>query len=373
MTPWRQSTAPPLAPQTAVAAALGLGGTVAVALANPKYALQGWLGAAFAWSGVPLGALGLLLLHALTGGPWKRPLAPLLYASAWTLPVIALAFVPVMAAPSLLYPWAGSGAGLDPLITAKATYLNPTFFALRTILYFAIWIALTALISARAGWQRAHRRAIAAVGIMVYSLAVSFAAVDWAMSVDPGFASSVFGMLVGIADLLAALAFAISLVAWLGSPNIRAAAEQGRVRGALAGLLASGVLLWAYLSFMQYLVVWSGDIPEEASWYLDRVAGAWGAVPWALGLLLGIVPVAALALPTGRRSLERLAAISALIFVMRFIEAAWLVLPSFGWRSWLQPLAFLTATLGLGGLLLAGVLWLWMPRQVEAREVAQHG
>jgi hypothetical protein len=120
-------------------------------------------------------------------------------------------------------------------------------------------------------------------------------------------------------------------------------------------------------------VVWSGDIPEEASWYLDRVAEAWSAVPWALGLLLGIVPVAALALPTGRRSLERLAAISALIFVMRFIEAAWLVLPSFGWRSWLQPLAFLTATLGLGGLLLAGVLWLWMPRQVEAREVAQHG
>ena len=126
---------------------------------------------------------------------------------------------------------------------------------------------------------------------------------------------------------------------------------------------------------MQYLVVWSGDLPQEAAWYLDRVAGAWKLVPWAIGILLGVVPVVALALPAGRKSIGRIASIAALISIMRLIEALWLVLPSFAYRSWLQPLAWLIATVGMGGLYTAGVLWLWRrePRAALLSQGAGYG
>ena len=359
------------------AGALGLAGVVILAFIAPEAALQGWLAASFAWSAVPIGALGLLLLHALVGGRWQRPLAPVLHATASTLPLFAIAFIPVIAASSLLYPWAASGAGDDPAIAAKAGYLEPTFFALRTVVYFAIWIVLAVLITGKGepGARRAGTRLTPAIGMVLFALTVSFAAVDWAMSVDPRFSSSAFGLLVGITDLLAALSFAVALAAWFGSANMRAAADDRRVRGSLAGLLAGGVLLWAYVSFMQYLVVWSEDIPEQASWYLDRAAGAWFIVPWLLGVLLGLLPVAALALPAGRSSLHRIAAIAALIFVMRFVEAVWLVLPSFPYQGWLQPVAWLSATVALGGIGFAAVLWLWARGyRREARSGAvQHG
>ncbi len=248
---------------------------------------------------------------------------------------------------------------------------------MRTVVYFAIWIVLTVLMSkeTRSEDRPTGARLLPAVGLVLFALTVSFAAVDWAMSVDPGFSSSAFGLLVGITDLLAALSFAVALTARFGSPNMRAAADDGRVRGALSGLLAGGVLLWAYISFMQYLVVWSEDIPDQVSWYLDRGAGAWVIVPWLLVLLLGVLPVAALALPAGRRSLDRIADIAALIFVMRFIEAMWLVLPSFRFRDWLQPVAWVSASLALGGFGFAAVLSLWAReyRREPRAEVVQHG
>lgn len=358
----------------AIVGVLGLVAVIAMAFVNPSFALQGWLAAAFAWSSAPIGALGLLLLHALVGGSWGRAVKPALSASAWTLPLIALTFMPIIIAPSLIFPWAGAGAESDPVIAAKAAYLNPTFFALRTIAYFAIWIVLTALISANTDESRRSDRGllIPGIGLIVFAVTVSFAAIDWAMAVDPHYSSSAFGLLITTADLLAALSFAVPLVAWFAPPAMLAAAENRRVRNALAGLLASGVLLWAYLSFMQYLVVWSGDIPQESAWYLDRTAGAWSLVARALVILLGGVPVVALALPAGRRTLQRIASISMLIFVMRLIEALWLVLPSFTYRSWLQPAAWMAAAVGLGGLWIMSVLWFWVrrPRTALAWEIA---
>jgi hypothetical protein len=244
----------------AAVGALGLAAVVAMAFVQPSFALQAWLGAAFAWSGVPIGALGLLLLHALVGGSWGRAVGAVLSASARMLPLIAVAFLPIILAPSLVYPWAAEGASGDPVIAAKSAYLNPTFFVLRTIVYFAIWMAMAALIATGDGRSggRSHTRLRPGIAMVVYVIAAGFAAVDWAMSVDPRYASSAFGLLVTVTNLLAALAFAVPMVALIAPPQILAEAEDRRVRNALAGLLASGVLLWAYLSFMQYLVVLVG-------------------------------------------------------------------------------------------------------------------
>lgn len=339
---------------------LGLIGVVAVvlvALADQRAALQGWLAAAFAFAALPLGALALLMLHTLVGGLWRRTLGPSLLALVRMLPLVALAFIPVIAAPTLLYPWAAATAGADPEIAAKAAWLNPVFFAARTVGYFLVWMTMSAQV--RADYReddRGNDRLGAAVGIIVLAITVSFAAIDWGMSLNPPFASSSFGLLVAFGNLLAALALAIMGLAWLGPAELRAEADRPRSRGVLAGLLASGVLLWAYLAFMQYLVVWSADLPAEAAWYLARVAGAWAVVPWLLGLLLGVFPLIALALPGGRRSLTRLAAVAALVLVMRFVDAVRMITPAFPCHSWLQPVALMAALFGLGGLCLACAL-----------------
>jgi hypothetical protein len=115
-----------------IAGVLAVAAVAAIGLIEPSFALQGWLAAAFAWSGVPLGALGLLLMHALVGGPWGRAVWPVLSAAARMLPLIGIAFVPITVAPSLVYPWAAEGAYADPSLAAKSAYLNPLFFGLRT-------------------------------------------------------------------------------------------------------------------------------------------------------------------------------------------------------------------------------------------------
>jgi hypothetical protein len=338
--------------------------------------MQGWLAAAFCWSALPIGALGLLLLHRLVGGPWGNAVISLLRVANRTLPLFALAFLPVILAPSLIYAWAAPAAYQDPLIAAKAGYLNPPFFALRTVAYFAIWstLALTIASESEQATSRPADLLVPALGLVVWSLTVSFAAVDWAMSVDPHFASSTFGLLVAVADLLAAFSFAVAVAAWWAQPAHTPDYSDGKVRNALAGLLTSGVLLWAYLAFMQYLVVWSGDLPHEAQWYLDRGAGGWPVVPWALGVFLGAAPVVALALPIVRRSWRAIAVVAGLIFVMRFVEAAWLVLPSFETRSWLQPVSWLTAMIGLAGVWVACLIWLLArdARRWRAAQAASH-
>lgn len=345
-----------------------------VALTDPRAALQGWLAAAFAFTALPLGALGLLLLYILVGGPWGRTLGPSLLALVRMLPLAAVAFIPVIAAPSLLYPWAGEAAAADPEIAAKAAWLNSTFFAVRTVGYFLVWMAMSALVRADCGANdRDNDRLGAAIGIIVLAITVSFAAIDWVMSLGPHFASAAFGLLVAFGDLLAALAVAVVLLAWLGPEEVRAEAGRPHSRGVLAGLLASGVLLWAYLAFMQYLVVWSADLPVEAAWYLDRVAGAWVVVPWLLGLLLGVVPLIVLALPWGRRSLARLAAVAALILAMRFVDAVWMIAPAFPWHSWWQPVAMVAALVGLGGFSLACILPRLEQPAASAGAEATHG
>jgi hypothetical protein len=225
--------------------------TLAVLL-DLRVLLQSYLAALIGWSAVPIGSLALSLIHGITGGRWGVVLGAALAAGRRTLPFTALLFLPVLPALSLLYPWAqASWAGAE---TSKALYLNEGFFALRTGGYFALWIGLSWRLSRHSARPTPKPTAMAAVGLILYVLTASLAGVDWALSIEPEFNSAVYGLLFITHQLLGALAFAIvvTLLTRRASPS-----------AGLGTLLLGGVITWMYLAFMQYLVIWSADLPHE--------------------------------------------------------------------------------------------------------------
>ncbi|WP_448206944.1 hypothetical protein [Azospirillum sp. sgz302134] len=298
--------------------------------------LRGWLAAFAFWIGLPLGALMLLFAHDLTGGRWGRAACAPLTAAASTLPLLAVLLVPILLALPLVYPWARPEAAAH---LKNGFYLNAPFFIARSVVYVAVWLLLW--------WIRVRREGagpLAAPGLILLGLTATFAAFDWTMSIEPDWGSSVYGMMVISGHLLAALALATLTAVLTGS-----APEPGP-RMDLGSLLIAGVLLWFYLSFMQFLIVWEENLPHEISWYVPRLAGGWGwlAVLGAFGQ--GVLPFFALIWWPVKRSRVGLAAVCALLLAAHVLECWWLVLPGTagGW-TWFAPLATLVMGAAWGG------------------------
>lgn len=297
---------------------------------DPYAFFRGWLAAFVAVSAVPVGALAVLFFAGLVPGEWAEELAPALTRATATLPLIALFLVPILVGVPWIYPWAGTMLG-----GIKGATMTTPFFILRAIAYMALWIALAFL------WRRRGGTATAAVGLILWALTGSLAGIDWVMSVEPDFHSSEFGLFILAHQLVAGLAFAII-----------AAPRPHRRPGALGAILLSTCLLWTYLGAMQFIIVWSGDLPKETSWYLHRVADGWTAVLWAIFFLAGAIPFALLLSAKGRRSPATLLAAAGSMLAARVLEAAWLVLPAYA-PSLLAVVAFLGAAVGMSGLFLA--------------------
>ncbi|MCW2242860.1 hypothetical protein [Azospirillum canadense] len=317
---------------------VGVAGLVlcAVGLAfDPGAVLRGWLAAFAFWVGLPLGALMLLLAHDLTGGRWGRPAREPLRAAAATMLLLALCLLPILFALPLLYPWARpeEAAPLKNLF-----YLNGPFFVARALVFVVLWT----LLSLVAAWRAAAVPApVAVVGLILLALTATLAAFDWTMSLEPEWGSSIYGMMVISGHLLAALALA-TLAAVVAGPAV----GEGE-RMDLGSLLIAGILLWFYLSFMQFLIIWEEDLPKEISWYVARLAGGWGWVAVLGALGQGALPFFALIWWPVKRSRIGLGAVCGLLLASHLLECWWLVLPGTpgGW-TWFAPVA----TLGIGGL-----------------------
>lgn len=316
---------------------IGAGGLIAAlvcAVVWPRAALTGWLGAAVLLQALPVGALTLLAMMQLIRGEWEAELRPVCEAAALLLPLAALAFVPVLLGMTVLYDWDTQPALSD----FQAAWLSPMPFALRTVLWFA---ALAAI-----GWSLLRRRAgegASALALIVIALGASLVAVDWLMSLDPHFHSSAFGLQLLTLEIGAAymvlLLFRLALVPPPARP------------GVLGGLLLVMLLLWFYFQFLSYLVVWSGNLPDGAAWYLDRSHGIWGGAVWAIALL-GIAPLLALFFAPVRQNPGGLRLCAATALAGKAIEFGWFSLPGKGWPA---ALAFSLALLGFGCLTVAGL------------------
>jgi hypothetical protein len=309
-----------------IIAVLGLGVSALSFVMAPSGFPHAWLAALAVWLGWPIGCMALIFVHELTGGRWGEVLRPQLLAGVETLPVLLLAFIPWLWVAPRLYPW------WQPIHLPNRFYLNEAFFLGRVAVYVVVWLSLASLITRR-------RRGLAPLGLILLAVTVSFAAIDMTMSLDTEFVSSVYGLLTMVG--MGVLALSMSLLS--------AAAERGTF-AVLAKLLLALVLLWAYLDFMQVLILWQSDLPTDAHWYEPRSNGAWGNVAAAVVALHFVVPFVALLVPRLRQSPRAVTVVAAMLIAGECLRSWWLVLPaapgSFG-------LVDVTTMVGLGAIAFA--------------------
>lgn len=375
--------------RAALAAGLvGVAAVLAAALIDPvsggAYALAGWLAASLAVGAIPIGATLILLIHQVMGGGWIRALERPLVAAALSLPALAPAFLPLLLGLDAVFTWAAPGAEFEPHIAEKMPWLNPWFFIARTVLYLAILIAV-ALVTVRgdrAERRPAENRLMGGLGLIVLTVTLSFMAVDWVLTLDPHFNSSVIGLLFVHSCVLAGFGFAV--IAGLGfRERGRPLAEPapGTVR-ALGALAVAGALMWIYLAFFQFLVIWSADLPHEAAWYLARSQGVWLWALWFVVLANGVFPLLALAPTAARGKAGWILVVAGAILAARLVDIAWMTVPSVHGSAVWAAVPTLAAMIGLGGLWLALVCRLIVRRTPEEaterraadpKEAAQHG
>jgi hypothetical protein len=283
--------------------------------------------------GVSVGSLAWLMLQYLTGGAWGVVIRRPCEAAARTLPLVALMFLPIVIGIPNLYPWSHAKVvAADEILKHKQVYLNVPFFLTRAAIYFGGWILLSWLFNR---WsEKSHRKmaALAGPGLIFWGFSVTFMAVDWVLSLDPHW----------------------FVVMVLGSrrPPMSEILTPRHLHD-LGKFLLALVMVWAYFSFSQFLIIWAGNLPEEIPWYLDRLRGGWQYV--ALALVMGhfALPFALLLSRDLKRNFKLLAAIAIFVLFMRMVDLYWLVAPDFRkgrfGLSWMD----FTAPIGMGGIWLA--------------------
>jgi hypothetical protein len=371
-----------------IVAGAGLLATAVGAAFGVEQVCRSYLSPYLFWLGVALGCLVIVMLHNVTGGVWGLPVRPLLESATHTLPMLALLFVPVVVGAHYVYPWAQGGSNAaDDFDLARRWYFSIPIFALRAGLYFAIWCGVQYLLIRRStkhaassgaeidsdgsrapdnslandGWQRR----LSAIGLVLYGLTLTLAAVDWIMSLDPDWYSTIFGMQTAASQVLSSIAFVIGALIVLpesewksvpaGNAGKHSHFEQlpgsavGDVLNDLGNLMWAFAMIWGYLAFSQFLIIWSGNLPEEIPWYLRRSTGGW---QWFVAVLIASYAVLFLSLVSRltKRNRARLAAVAVGIFCMTFATQFWTVLPAFHpgrlYVHWLD----LTESAGLSGL-----------------------
>jgi hypothetical protein len=333
------------------------------AVFNPAQFFRSYLLAYTYWLGVVLGCLAIVMIYHLTGGAWGLATRRLLESATRTLPVMILLFAPVAFGTSDLYVWTRPDivAG-DALLQHKAAYLNVPFFLVRAALYFLAWCSLAYFLNTwsleedqRADDPRPTRRmqTLSGPGLVVYFLTFTFAAVDWLMSLEPHWYSTIFGAVLMMGQGINGFALVIITAALLADRQPLAEVLTPAHFQALAGLLLSFVMLWAYMAFAQWLLIWSGNLPEENFWYVHRLSGGW---KW-IGLLLILVHFALPFLLLLSRDLKRnaraLSAVAAALMIMRLIDLFWIIEPTFHPTGFYLHWMDVVAPIGLGGIWLA--------------------
>ena len=330
----------------------------------PDVFLQSYLIGYVFWTGITVGSLALLMLQHLSGGAWGLVARRVLEASTRTLPLMIVLFLPIAFNLPDLYAWARPEAAEDHLIHTKAAYLNAPFFYVRAALFFVLWGVLIYFLNR---WSReqddlppalpgpADRRfrLLSGPGLVIYMITVTFMSVDWIMSLDPHWYSTIFGILTVGGQGLSTLAFTIVVLAALARvPPMSSVASAG-VFHDLSKLMFAFVLLWAYFSVSQLLIIWSANLPEEVPFYLERLHGAWRPVSIAILLLHFVLPFLLLLSRDLKRNPAAVKWIALFILVMRVVDLAWTIGPVFRHEgSSLHWLDF-AVVLGMGGLWLA--------------------
>ena len=338
--------------------------------------------------GLSVGSLTWLMLQYLTGGAWGVVVRRPCEAAARTLPLVALMFAPILIGIPNLYQWSHAKAvAADEVLQHKHVYLNVPFFLGRAALYLAGWLFLAWFFNRWSaaedldGRGPAHRKmgAMAGPGLIFWGFSVTFMAIDWVLSIDPHWFSTMFGLLFMVGQGLTAMAFLIALMVLLSYRRPMSEILTPRHLHDLGKFLLALVMVWAYFSFSQFLIIWAGNLPKEIPWYIERLRGGWQYVGLALVLGHFALPFALLLSRDLKRNFKLLAGIAVFVLLMRLVDLYWLVAPDFTKGPFSPSWMDVAAPAGVVGLWLAYFLWQLEKRPLmplhdpQLQEALEHG
>ena len=377
-------------------------GVAALALCGAGVALdkaqffQSYLFGYLFWFGIAVGCFSIVALHHLVGGGWGFVIQRLLEAGSRTLPLMLVLFIPIFFGMQELYLWARpeaivdkAGVVVDEILHQKAPYLNVPFFWIRAAFYFAVWGGSIYMLTKwshdqdRTGYPLITRKIETAAGptLALYVLTMTFAAFDWVMSLEPHWYSTIFGVIFVVGQGLTTLAFAIIGVKLLEEHEPISGVIQTKHFHDLGNLMFAFVLLWAYVSFSQFFIIWSGNLPEEITWYMHRLHGGWGVMAMVIVIFHFFVPFSLLLLRKTKQRSKVLVKIAVAMFFMRLVDLFWTVAPNFNGGKFGIHWMDILAPVGIGGLWIAlflsqlktrALVPLHDPRMAEAFAASHH-
>ena len=328
---------------------------------------QSYLFAFIFWSGLALGCLGIFFLHNVVGGNWGVAIRRLVESGLKTLPLIALFSVPILifALPSL-YKWTDAAYRHEHFAVGhKAAYLNPTWFIIRTAIYFVIWyFSSRAILNMANEHERTGDPALfkkiktrSAPALLVFVLTTTLAFIDWIMSLEPDWYSTIYGWMFTVGQVLLTFSFLVAVLVLLSKREPFVSFLTKQHYHDLGNLMLAFTMLWAYMSFAQFLIIWAENLPDEIPWYVRRFSGGWGYIAWTIAIFHFCVPFFILLQTRIKRNPRGLRFLALWLILMRALDVFWIVEPAFRQRKLEIFPTDLLALIGLGGIWLAFFIW----------------
>jgi hypothetical protein len=343
-------------------------GVVAVwlAFARPEEFYRAYLLGFMCWLGVALGSMAIIMIRHLTGGGWGVVVRRLMGAAMRTLPLLAVLFIPVILGVHRLYIWAQPLGNVqdkhlrEHLEQITQSYLTVNGFIIRAVIYLAIWNLLSFLLSkwSKEGDSPGPRdntqrfKAVSGPGLILYAFTISFAAIDWVMSLDPSWISTIFGLIILIGELLSAMCFAVVVERILFDYKPMSEMLKPDFVHDHGKWMLTFIMVWAYFGFSQWLIIWAGNLPAEISFYLKRIQNGWGVIALVLALFGFAVPFAILLSRPFKRNIRKLVWLAVWLMLMRYVDLYWIIEPNFS-KTITLTLADVVVPIAMGG------IWLW--------------
>lgn len=348
-----------------LAGILGLAACFAGAFFQTREFYQGYLFGCLFWLGLSLGCLTVTMIHYLTGGRWGYPARRFLEAGFSALPVLVLLFIPIFTGLGELYPWARPEAlALHQVLSKRLPYMTPGWFVGRSVFWLLSWLVLAWLLRR---WSRAQDdrpnpaparklRALSGAALFLFPFTVTFAYVDWIMSLERNWHSEVFGVVVLAGQVLVALAFVTVLLRLFeGREELRGSATR-KVFHQLGNLLLAFVMFWSYVAFAQLLIIYAGNLPHEISWYLHRIAGSWKVIVALIVFFHFFFPFVLLLFRVLKEDSGYLTGIASSLIAVQMITLFWMIAPSFHPEGFSVSWFDFAALIGVGGIWIATFL-----------------
>jgi hypothetical protein len=339
---------------------------VALAFIHPDEFYRAYLLGFMCWLGIALGSMAIVMIRHLTGGGWGTVIRRILGAAMRTLPLLAILFVPVILGIRHLYIWAQPFSNIEDkhlrehLEQITQSYLTVNGFIIRAVIYLAIWNLLSFLLSK---WSKQTDRpdtpdntrrfkAVSGPGLILYAFTIAFASIDWLMSLDPSWISTIFGLIILIGEMLSAMCFAVVVERILFNYKPMSELLRPDFVHDHGKWMLTFIMVWAYFSFSQWLIIWAGNLPSEITFYLKRLSGGWGWIGLILVLFHFAIPFAMLLSRPFKRDIRKLVWLAVWLMLMRYLDLFWIVEPNFS-KTFFLTIADIVVPVAIGG------IWLW--------------